>query len=72
MIRSLTVTITDFGNAAMADDPEFEVARVFVHLADAVRTRGVHGLPEVIHDSNGNAVGTAKIEFDVETKGEST
>lgn len=55
----LTLTIDNFDNAAMADNPQYEVARILSDLADAVRKTDPASAFKSFkpRDTNGNIVG---------------
>ena len=57
-MKSIRILI-DTGNAAFAEYPEMELARIFRVLSDQLE----HGqIPETLIDSNGNTVGYIHIE----------
>jgi len=58
-MKKVTIVI-ETENAAFADDPEMELARIFEKLADRLRMFG--HLDHSIRDINGNTVG--RIEWD--------
>ena len=57
---TLTVKITT-GDAALADDPASETARILADLAGRIKRHGLpdRGDPYTLRDYNGNTVGKA-------------
>jgi hypothetical protein len=65
-VNSLTITIDNFDNAAMVDDPNFEVSQMLRALSNLIRSNGVSDCCEhaSLRDSNGNTVGKVVVVFD--------
>jgi len=61
----LTIYI-DMDGAAFTERQGMEVGRILALLADTAATEGVEAIPKVIHDYNGNRVGTALCDEEVE------
>lgn len=66
-INSVTLTIDNFDNAAMVDDPAGEVARILTELAE--RLDGGASVYDVfdgpsVRDTNGNRVGKCECDYD--------
>ena len=61
-IDSLTITIGEFGHAAMVDNRTGEVVRILRQLADKIEEYGIpHADGLRLRDSNGNHVGSVEV-----------
>ena len=63
--HKMVITIDNFDNAAMADNPNFEVFQMLRELTNRIKTNGVVDCNDVrLRDSNGNTVGKVVVDFD--------
>jgi len=64
-VKSLTITIDNFDNAAMVDAPNFEVSHMLRVLSNRIRSNGVTDCEDArLRDTNGNTVGKVVLVFD--------
>jgi len=65
-VNNVTITFDNFGDAAMADDPDAEVCRILRGLADRLEQGdGIVSNFEGRHlvDVNGNIVGSVEVDW---------
>ena len=60
-MKKITITIKT-ENAAFADGPKIEVARILRELADRIESHEERDWPEFTMDYNGNRVGKVVVE----------
>jgi len=63
-INSFKVTINNFDNQAMADDPIGEVARILTELVEGIEHNGLYEYDgDDLRDINGNRVGNVDCDY---------
>lgn len=64
-VSRLEITISNFDNAAMADNADDEVVQMLRDLIQAIQVTGIAGLDgKRLKESNGNSVGLVRVEED--------
>ncbi len=62
--NSLTITIDNYDNAAMADDPSGETVRILKGIIAGIENYGVPNADgKRLKDTNGNTVGSVSVDF---------
>lgn len=64
-VKSMTITIDNFDNAAMVDDRSGEVCRMLRGIIKSIEEYGVPNADGMrLKDTNGNTVGTVSVDFE--------